>query len=94
MIKEAHRISLALAAAFNLTVQRGVPRDRYTVPGAEQVTSCAFGGPNLDQLYITTAACGIDEARLKTDQVNAGHLFKLDLSAEGIKGVKAFSYKL
>ena len=64
------------------------------VPGAEQVTSCAFGGPNLDQLYITTAACGIDEARLESDQANAGHLFKLDLSGEGIKGVQANSYKL
>ena len=67
---------------------------RYVVPGAEQVTLCAFGGAHLDQLYITTAACGIAEARLESDQVNAGHLFKLDLSGEGIKGVKANSYKL
>jgi sugar lactone lactonase YvrE len=69
---------------------------KYTVPGASQVTSCAFGGPNLDQLYITTASCGIEEARLTRsgDQVHAGHLFKVDLSSEGVKGVPANSYRL
>ena len=69
---------------------------RYMVPGATQVTSCAFGGPDLDQLYITTAAAGIAEDRLApgADQENAGHLFRLDLSAEGVKGVPAFSYTM
>jgi len=107
---------------------------KYEVPLAEQVTSCAFGGPGLDQLFVTTAAAsgslllfqlllpgtavrlgrasesacqhvalactglqaGIEEARLVSggDQANAGHLFQLDLSAEGIRGVPSHSYKL
>lgn len=68
----------------------------YKLPFVSQVTSCAFGGPDLDQLFITTAACGVDEAQLVADgdQRNAGHLFRLDLSEEGIKGVPAHQYKL
>ena len=74
----------------------GVLLKKYVVPRACQVTSCAFGGTNLDQLFITSAAAGIDEARWGEDgdQTNAGHLFKLDLSCEGIKGLPANSYKL
>ena len=66
------------------------------IPGATQVTSCAFGGPELDQLYVTTAAAGIPEDKLVpgAEQENAGHLFRLDLSAEGVKGVPAYSYAM
>lgn len=67
---------------------------KYAVPGASQVTSCAFGGPTLSQLFITTAAAGVDEAKLDGEEKHAGHLFELDLTAEGITGVSAFSYKL
>ena len=75
---------------------RVVLRARYMIPGATQVTSCAFGGPKLDQLYITTAAAGISEDKLVpgAKQENAGHLFRLDLSAEGVKGVPAYSYAM
>ena len=74
----------------------GILLKKYTVPKACQITSCAFGGANLDQLFITSAAAGIAEARWTADgdQTNAGHLFKLDLSGEGIKGLPANSYKL
>ena len=69
---------------------------KYKVPFASQVTSCAFGGPNLDQLYITTASAGIapDAVVDGGDERNAGHLFVLDLSDEGVRGVESFSYKL
>lgn len=69
---------------------------KYMIPGATQVTSCAFGGPELDQLYVTTAAAGIPEDKLVpgAEQENAGHLFRLDLSAEGVKGVPAYSYAM
>lgn len=52
---------------------------RYTPEGkldavvplpASQVTNCAFGGPDLDELYITTAARGRD------DEPRAGGLFR------------------
>jgi L-arabinonolactonase len=35
--------------------------DRIVPIPASLVTSCAFGGPNLDILYVTTARLGIDE---------------------------------
>lgn len=69
---------------------------KYPVPGAKRVSSCAFGGPKLDQLYITTASCGVDEALQVPggEQEHAGHLFRLDLSGEGIRGVRSNCYKL
>lgn len=54
----------------------------------EQVTSCAFGGPNLDDLYITTARVGYSEEKL-VQQPFAGRLFHVRVDA---KGVPAFAY--
>jgi len=39
-----------------------------------QVTCCAFGGPGLDELYITTAWDGL-EAEVRREQPKAGDLF-------------------
>jgi sugar lactone lactonase YvrE len=55
---------------------------------ASNVTSCAFGGENLDQLYITTARVGIDEAGLQ-EQPLAGGLFRAEV---GVRGVPAFGF--
>ena len=52
------------------------------------VTSCAFGGDQLDELYVTSAAHGMDESALR-DQPLAGSLVKID---PGVRGVAAFSY--
>ncbi len=50
-----------------------------------RVTSCAFGGPALDMLYVTTATTGLDsEARAR--QPLAGGLFEV---AAGIRGLPA-----
>lgn len=57
----------------------------------EQVTSCTFGGEQLDQLYITTAYCGLS-AEAKRQQPLAGGLFVADLSGLAIKGMPAYSY--
>jgi sugar lactone lactonase YvrE len=51
---------------------------------APNVTSCAFGGPDLDVLYITTA--GGDNQRIRQDYPLAGSVFKVK---PGVKGVKA-----
>jgi sugar lactone lactonase YvrE len=48
-----------------------------------QPTSCAFGGPDLDRLYITSASCGLDEAELRM-QPNAGGLFMLTPGVRGL----------
>ena len=48
-----------------------------------QVTSCAFGGPELDVLYITTASLRMDRAAL-AEQPLAGALFAADPGVRGL----------
>jgi sugar lactone lactonase YvrE len=45
-----------------------------------QVTACAFGGAQLDRLYITTAQKGIDPV----EQPEAGSLFSCDPGVTGV----------
>lgn len=62
----------------------GVGRLRATVDvPAARTTSCAFGGPQLDQLFITTARGGADEAELR-QQPQAGSLFVARPNAVGL----------
>lgn len=50
------------------------------------MTSAAFGGPNLDVLYVTTAA---DPNRFGEQSIEAGHLFKvIGLGVRGKPGDK------
>jgi len=56
--------------------------DRIIVP-AKNVTSCAFSGRDLDELYITTARVGTSEMDLLT-YPNAGSLFKTKVNTRGI----------
>ena len=53
-----------------------------------QVTSCAFGGKTLDELYITSAAINLDEDAMARQPL-AGALVKID---PGVRGVEAFAY--
>jgi sugar lactone lactonase YvrE len=53
------------------------------------VTACAFGGENLDTLYITSATVGLTEAALK-EQPHAGGLFSVK---PGYQGVKSFRFQ-
>jgi sugar lactone lactonase YvrE len=46
-------------------------------------TSCAFGGPGLDRLYVTSASIGLDESALAV-QPNAGGLFMVLAGVRGI----------
>jgi len=48
-----------------------------------QVTSCAFGGPDLRTLYITSAAVGLDDAA-RAAQPLAGSLFAADVDTPGL----------
>lgn len=48
-----------------------------------QVTACTFGGPALDQLYITTSRQGLDKAALR-EQPSAGALFRADIGRTGL----------
>jgi sugar lactone lactonase YvrE len=53
---------------------------------APNVTSCAFSGPNLDQLYITTARDGLSAAALEEFPL-AGGLFRADVGVTGVPAV-------
>ncbi len=55
---------------------------RITLP-AENVTSCAFGGPELDELYVTTASVGLDHDRRRA-QPRAGSLFRAKVPYRGV----------
>jgi sugar lactone lactonase YvrE len=53
------------------------------------VTSCAFGGPDMDELYITTARIAMDEQALEKYPL-AGGLFRVKV---GVKGLPVHRYK-
>ena len=48
-----------------------------------QVTACAFGGPNLDILFITSAAQELDAAELARQPL-AGGLFSIKTPYQGV----------
>ncbi|MBN1994454.1 MAG: SMP-30/gluconolactonase/LRE family protein [Anaerolineae bacterium] len=53
----------------------------------QRPTSCAFGGPNLDELYITSARPDLAEAELK-NQPLAGDIFRLKVEVPGLSEAK------
>jgi sugar lactone lactonase YvrE len=53
------------------------------VPAAN-VTSCCFGGKDLDELYITTARSGLDQDSL-TRYPLAGGLFMVKVNVQGLR---------
>jgi len=57
------------------------------IPGAKQITSCAFGGRDLNQLYITSAAQKLSEDALK-EQPHAGGLFRVTVPFKGVPSAK------
>ena len=52
----------------------------------QRPTSCTFGGPDLDRLYITSASIDLDEKALRM-QPNAGGLFMLEPGVQGVEDV-------
>lgn len=65
----------------------GALMHRITVP-APHVSSCAFGGDNLDTLYITTAREGMNAEKLQEFPLSGG-LFSVK---PGVRGLPAFFY--
>lgn len=55
---------------------------------AARVTSCAFGGPDLATLYVTTARVGLTEEQ-RAAQPLAGSLFRV---TPGVRGLRAPAY--
>lgn len=54
----------------------------YKFPAVNQITSVAFGGPNLDILFVTTASRGEQPPQ-------AGHLYQITgLNTTGLPAIK------
>lgn len=62
--------------------------DTINVP-ASQVTSCAFGGKDMNELYITTARDGLSERDLLNEPL-AGGVFRLNTN---VRGMPSFIFK-
>lgn len=50
---------------------------------AMNVSSCVFGGKNMNELYVTSARIGLDEAVLKQYPLTGG-VFRLETKVEGM----------
>jgi L-arabinonolactonase len=57
--------------------------DRVITLPVQRPTSCAFGGPGLDVLYVTSATYRLSEAE-RARQPRAGGLFALDVGVRGL----------
>jgi sugar lactone lactonase YvrE len=57
--------------------------DRMIALPASQISNCAFGGAQLDRLFLSSAAVGVDEPQ-------AGSLFEID---PGTRGLAPFLYR-
>lgn len=62
--------------------------DREITLPVTQVTSCAFGGPDLRDLYITSGCRGLDAEALEREP-HAGGLFR---ARPGVQGRPAFEF--
>ena len=56
----------------------------------ERPTSCAFGGPGLDTLFVTSARTDLDDDALAR-QPHAGRLFAID--GLGVRGLPGLPYR-
>jgi len=57
---------------------------------AQNITSIAFGGPNLDVMYVTSASDGLSDVQ-KAQQPAAGSLFQItNVGARGMSGGNNF----
>ncbi|PRX62911.1 sugar lactone lactonase YvrE [Cohnella sp. SGD-V74] len=63
--------------------------ERVELP-VSRVTSCCFGGDDLDELYITSASVGLSEEQLRREPL-AGSLF---VYKPGVKGLPAAEFKV
>lgn len=62
--------------------------DRVIALPVSQPTSCAFGGPDLDELFVTSAWKGLSAERRAAEPL-AGSLFRI---RPGVRGVLPFAF--
>jgi sugar lactone lactonase YvrE len=78
------------AACVARFAPNGTLHDVVPIP-ADHVTSCAFGGPDLDTLFVTTARVGLTAEQL-AGQPDAGGIFAFKPRAPGTR-TSAFAAK-
>jgi L-arabinonolactonase len=57
--------------------------DRTISLPCSQITCCAFGGPSLSTLYVTSARGGLGEKKL-AEEPDAGAMFAIDVGVAGL----------
>ena len=65
-------------------------QDSVVAVPVSQPTSCAFGGPGMADLYVTTARIGLTEAEL-SDQPLAGRLLRLRPGPVGLPSTTTYA---
>lgn len=68
----------------NIDGKTGKVIDTIEMP-TSMITSCCFGGPNLDEMYATSVKKFLDEERRATQPL-AGYIFKITSSKSEFKG--------
>lgn len=74
-------VALWGGGAVNHYDPAGLLVETIKVPGVTQVSSCAFGGPCRDVLYITTSRKGLPYGQ----EIDAGAVFALETRVRGAK---------
>ncbi|XP_067677038.1 regucalcin-like [Haliotis asinina] len=69
----------------------GAALQQVSLPNATKITSVAWGGKNLDELYVTSLRSGIPDSELQTTESLAGSLFRV--TGLGVKGSPAYVYQ-
>ena len=72
-------VALANGGAVRRYTPAGVLDEVIEVP-AKKVTACTFGGPNLDELFITTSREGLEPG----EDPLAGSLFRAEVGVAGL----------
>jgi sugar lactone lactonase YvrE len=72
-------VALSNASAIHRYLPNGALDEIISVP-AKKVTACAFGGPDLEQLFITTSREGL----APSDDPLAGSLFRVGVGIAGL----------
>jgi sugar lactone lactonase YvrE len=62
--------------------QNGKLLEQIALP-AKNVTSCIFGGSNLDELYVTSARVGLEDANL-AEYRHSGSLMRVKTKVQGM----------
>lgn len=81
----AGRLWIAHWGASCVTCHDGVTAAelaRITLP-TRHITNCAFGGPDLSTLFISSACTGLTAAQLASEPL-AGSLFSVEMDCQGL----------